>query len=74
MNNGKETSQTTKVTSTSNSLKQLSTKTIHKKITYPDNSSHEGELVIDLVFVFFLELLFIFQQIHYLFIYLLLII
>jgi hypothetical protein len=49
----KETSQTPKVTSTSDSPKQLSTRTIHKKITYPNNSTHEGKLIIDIVFFFY---------------------
>jgi hypothetical protein len=69
IHNEKETPQTPKVTSTSDSPKQISTRTIHKKITYSDNYTHEGELVIDLVFFFFFKNYYLyFQQIHYLFI------
>jgi Fe2+ transport system protein B len=37
----------------------LSTKIIHKKITYRNGYSHEGDLIIDLLFLLFLNLFFI---------------
>jgi hypothetical protein len=62
-NNGKETSQTPKITS--DSPKPISTRTIQKNINHNSGRSTSGNLVIDLLFFFFpLLLLFVMHGLY----------